>query len=590
MKKHIICAVILFFICSTAFAIDFAPTVLKISAPNYVQYNFTGSTLEIPVTITGTPATTIFCVFTKDLDAGMPTIKNGYLGWHTVNKVDTSIYIAPAVLLQKGNSTIKWNGKNQDGNTVPSGDYTYYLWSFDSVTSKYSGCSILNYNTWGGNFIDYDPTNGQPLARPIYYTNPNFIAGPEGKTTRGKWVLGGDPNDATLLETTFYTALSEITKLVPSPYAKDKFWVENADVDNKIAKIWYYQWVPNGESILQTDWGNDGNYSYPVPGADGWDISLNETAYVGNDMLAATRGSHYGNDTISELILINATDGSTINKLDLSDWWVRLSDGEAGGQKSGGPNRTDVAPGGFLFLGSHSSCMNMCVNPSREDWLVWVNENGDYVGDHNFEANSSKPWVCHDYNVGPYKYNIQADKNMFSSFPSFDMGAVSFGLYAPDGTGIDYFAYSGENAGGKNGTSYVHSGSSYDGMYSDNASAGGAWDGPQGLWFVGQDSFKGVISKQVKVESVPAAFCVAQNSPNPFNPTTTISFTLAKAGKTTVEVYNVAGQKIDTLVNSSLSAGSHSVTWNAAKFSAGVYFYTVKSGDFSKTMKMTLLK
>jgi hypothetical protein len=90
--------------------------------------------------------------------------------------------------------------------------------------------------------------------------------------------------------------------------------------------------------------------------------------------------------------------------------------------------------------------------------------------------------------------------------------------------------------------------------------------------------------------TAPSAFTVAQNTPNPFNPTTTISFTLAKAGHTTVDVYNVAGQKVSTLVNGNLSAGSHSVTWNAAKFSAGVYFYTVKSGSFTRSMKMTLLK
>jgi flagellar hook assembly protein FlgD len=59
---------------------------------------------------------------------------------------------------------------------------------------------------------------------------------------------------------------------------------------------------------------------------------------------------------------------------------------------------------------------------------------------------------------------------------------------------------------------------------------------------------------------------------------------------TTVEVYNAAGQKVDTLLNANLSSGSHSVTWDAAKHSAGVYFYTVRSGDFSRTMKMTLLK
>ena len=81
-----------------------------------------------------------------------------------------------------------------------------------------------------------------------------------------------------------------------------------------------------------------------------------------------------------------------------------------------------------------------------------------------------------------------------------------------------------------------------------------------------------------------------QNAPNPFNPTTSITFTIPSAGHVTVDVYNVAGQKIDTLVNDMMSTGRHSVVRDASGFSNGVYFNTVKAGDFSKTMKMTLLK
>ena len=102
---------------------------------------------------------------------------------------------------------------------------------------------------------------------------------------------------------------------------------------------------------------------------------------------------------------------------------------------------------------------------------------------------------------------------------------------------------------------------------------------------------KGILTNLVAVdEDVPSAFSVEQNSPNPFNPTTTISFTTAEAGNVTIDVFNVAGQKVDTITSEFMNAGSHSVTWDATGFSAGVYFYTVKSGDFSRTMKMTLLK
>ncbi len=89
---------------------------------------------------------------------------------------------------------------------------------------------------------------------------------------------------------------------------------------------------------------------------------------------------------------------------------------------------------------------------------------------------------------------------------------------------------------------------------------------------------------------VPETFALFQNSPNPFNPSTTISFTLTKAGETTVDVFNVSGQKVDTVLDAYLGAGAHSVTWNAVDRSAGLYFYTVRSGGVSKTMKMVLVK
>ena len=91
-------------------------------------------------------------------------------------------------------------------------------------------------------------------------------------------------------------------------------------------------------------------------------------------------------------------------------------------------------------------------------------------------------------------------------------------------------------------------------------------------------------------EEVQVAFAVEQNSPNPFNPTTSISYTIPEANHVTVDIFNVAGQKVDTLVNDFMDAGKHSAVWDASGFSNGVYFYTVKSGDFSRTMKMTLLK
>jgi len=123
-------------------------------------------------------------------------------------------------------------------------------------------------------------------------------------------------------------------------------------------------------------------------------------------------------------------------------------------------------------------------------------------------------------------------------------------------------------------------------MYQD-----GNATGEGGIWtFIAHNSVKGTLTNLVAVEEAPAAFAVAQNAPNPFNPTTTINFYIPEAGTTTIAIFNIAGQKVDTIANEFLSAGSHSVMCDASGFSAGVYFYTVTSGKFTKTMKMTLLK
>ena len=96
-------------------------------------------------------------------------------------------------------------------------------------------------------------------------------------------------------------------------------------------------------------------------------------------------------------------------------------------------------------------------------------------------------------------------------------------------------------------------------------------------------------------QQVPLTFDLGQNYPNPFNPETTIEFQLAKKGFVTIAVYNMLGQKIKTLVDDVRSAGKYTLLWNGTddygiKVSSGIYFYKMKSVEFTKTQKMLLLK
>jgi hypothetical protein len=90
---------------------------------------------------------------------------------------------------------------------------------------------------------------------------------------------------------------------------------------------------------------------------------------------------------------------------------------------------------------------------------------------------------------------------------------------------------------------------------------------------------------------LPNSFALEQNYPNPFNPSTTINFTLGKASNVKLTVYNLLGQRVATLVDGRMNAGTQSVVFDASRFASGVYFYRLDAGsNFNSVKKMLLLK
>lgn len=99
------------------------------------------------------------------------------------------------------------------------------------------------------------------------------------------------------------------------------------------------------------------------------------------------------------------------------------------------------------------------------------------------------------------------------------------------------------------------------------------------------------VDVQEQGEAVPEAFSLAQNFPNPFNPSTQITFTLARASKVTLEVYDILGRQVATLINGDLrSAGRHEMQFTAAGLASGVYFYRLSADQKVATMKMMLVR
>jgi len=99
----------------------------------------------------------------------------------------------------------------------------------------------------------------------------------------------------------------------------------------------------------------------------------------------------------------------------------------------------------------------------------------------------------------------------------------------------------------------------------------------------------------IDVVAPPAVTVLKSNYPNPFNPSTTIAFDVANAGYVSIEVYNIKGQRVRTLVNDNYVAGRHTVVWNGddtagRQVGSGVYFYRMTTPEYSSVKKMLLMK
>ena len=113
-------------------------------------------------------------------------------------------------------------------------------------------------------------------------------------------------------------------------------------------------------------------------------------------------------------------------------------------------------------------------------------------------------------------------------------------------------------------------------------------------WFPSQKA-QWVLGVETVSSQIPDKFSLSEAYPNPFNPETKINFNIAKSSNVKMIVYNILGQKIRTLVNQEMNAGSYSTTWNGRddfdkQVASGIYLFSLETASFKTTKKVMLLK
>jgi len=101
----------------------------------------------------------------------------------------------------------------------------------------------------------------------------------------------------------------------------------------------------------------------------------------------------------------------------------------------------------------------------------------------------------------------------------------------------------------------------------------------------------GALTSVSQISSnLPSDFSLKQNYPNPFNPATKISFDIKNSTFASLKIFDMTGKEIKALVNENIAAGSYKINFNAGELNSGVYFYTLKTNEFTETKKMMLVK
>ncbi len=522
-----------------------------------------------------------------------------YGAWLRLVPQDLYVGGTPLAPFEAGNNTVTWDGNDWEGNHVGAGSYEFDLIGFNDLDSG----TIINVGgsggAWGPNIVD---TNVEPAEvwSPFQETPP---------TPYSRSVIGNDyianPGAIEIWMVTVFGPEEErnLSGHVPDDMDPMVHWTSRQRENEALG-------VPGGVMKLIRNNNTktmDLNESF---GDNGISVSRGPQVFhvrPHNDLVYVAFQS--GDLLLSVIEKYDKTSGDRTSEIDLFEYFNHTSVDEENNEQTNvhGPTVMDVNDNG-IWVTSHNS-LN-AVHLDHDGNVRWVNRLGDSIRD----------WISHEdaAELGlvanlPATVGFGADDNGKMSYSTETHNGLGYQLatFGRDGTGLANVEFSPETGPFNRGNNSKHidlvnDGGKYDGLY---ISGGNADSQPfpsqypeMGMGvFVPYDLASGSLSadgtavEELGPASTPDSYSLSDAYPNPFNPETSIEFSVPAIGHVEIVVYNAAGQQVASLVDEELSAGSYRTTWDALdrsgeRVASGVYFYRMQAGDFADTRAMTLLK
>ncbi len=319
------------------------------------------------------------------------------------------------------------------------------------------------------------------------------------------------------------------------------------------------------------------------------DVWLIKTDAIGSEQWNRTFGGSW--DDFSYFVQQTTDGGYIITGYTYSygpgwaDFWLIKTDsfGNEEWSKTFGGSELDMgysvqqtSDGGYILTGYTESY----GAGSRDVWLIKSDATGDTVWTKTFGGSS--------YEEG---YSVQQTTNggyiLTGYTESYGADSTNVWLIKTDALGDTVWT---KTIGGSGADGCYSIQQTTDGGYITMGYTESYGAGSYDVWLIRIAPDTGFVEITDNLTLIPSSFLLRQNYPNPFNASTTITYKIPLSTVVNLSIYNVAGNRVETLVNEHKNSGYYSVEWNASEFSSGLYFYQIEAGEYAETKKCLILK